>query len=255
MSQYRYLFGSPAAPRPPTSRQRCHTFILGAYPSAIYVRWMPPRVPPIAAVAIADEPEPFWDGHDEGDQVLRWCQSLHWKVGWGEVKLAGRLNGSSGAWLNGNVLAPLHLPRHAAWITDCIDVYHESKSVKSRLDSPQLRRLISRGKIPDRQLPPHPTEAQIVKCAQRERLSDELWECRPSRVITLGNAALRVFNTLLEQPTSLSKLSPGRSYGKSLSARTAHGLSVEWIPLAHPAAPVAYQDAHRRWKARPHPPA
>jgi len=250
MSQYRYLFGSPAAHRPPTARQRCHTLVLGAYPSALYVRWMPLRLSPITAVAIADEPEPFWDGHDEETQVLRWRHSIDWDLSWGEVRPAGRLNGSSGAWLNRNVLAPLELPRHGVWITDCIDVYHESKSAKARLDSPQFRRLISRGRIPDRQLPPHPTEAQIVKCAQLQRLSDELRDCHPTRVITLGNAALRVFNALLERPMSMTKLSPGRSYGNSLSTRTAHGLLVEWIPLAHPAAPAPYQEAHRRWKAR-----
>ena len=252
MSDHRFLFGTPAKPYVPSRKGHCGTFILGAYPSAIYVKWLPGKLPSIAAIAVADEPEPFWEGHDEVLLVLRWRQSLQWNSAWGEVQPAGRLNGSSGVWLKENVLDPLRLQRQAIWITDCLDIYHESKSAAARLDSPSFRRFMAQNRIPDRVLPAHPTEAQIVRGAQLERLNVELRECQPQRIITLGNAALRVFDGLLEKPGAHSKLSPDKTYGRPLSVRTAFGSSVEWIPLAHPAAPKAFQAAHMRWLTRLH---
>ena len=248
MTRYCYVFGAAALPRPSSAEDHRDTFILGAYPSAIHVKWMPTGLRPISAVAVANEPETFWEGNDEANQILLWRQSIRWNPDWGEVQSAKRLNGSSGVWLRDNVLTPLHLNRSATWITDCLDIYHESKSAAARLDSREFRRFMEQHRVPDRELPHHPTESQIVEDAQRQRISSELRECRPARVVTLGNAALRVFNGLLEQPASIDKLSPTRSYGRPFSVRTSDGLSVEWIPLAHPAAPAPYQEAHVRWK-------
>lgn len=252
MHEYAYIFGAPALPRPPSAVYPCETLILGAYPSALHVRWMSIDLASVAAVAVADEPEPFWDGRDESAQFLRWLKTIAWDSEWGEVAPAGRLNGSSGVWLTENVLCPLGLKREDVWITDCLDTYHESKGASVRLDSTQFRRLIARSAIPDRNLPAHPTEAQIVSGAQVDRLASGLRKCRPSRVITLDNAALRVFIRLLDQPPPLPRLSPDNTYGCPHSVRILLGSSAEWMPLAHPAAPAKYQESHRRWITRSH---
>jgi hypothetical protein len=73
---------------------------------------MPIHLRPIAAVAVADEPEPFWDGDNEDDRFQKWHESIAWNPAWGKV-LPARLNGFSGAWLRDNLMKPLGLHRSA----------------------------------------------------------------------------------------------------------------------------------------------
>jgi len=243
-----YLFGTPAEPRKPSSSTQSDWFILGAYPSALYIRWEPPGERPIAAVAVADEPEPFWAGKDQEIRIMEWADNLHWNPGWGRFTSPGKLNGSSGSWLFEKVFTPLRINRVEAWITDCLDLYHESKGAARRLNDPVLQHMIEEMKIRDRDLPAHPSESQIVSDAHYSRLRRELAVCRPRHVITLGNAALRVFANLMDDPPPIKRLAADRSYGRTFNVRIPGGNSADLLPLAHPAAPAAYQDAHKRWK-------
>jgi hypothetical protein len=244
---YSYLFGTPALPRKPSANSEKEWLILGAYPSALHVRWEPPDAPAISAVAVADEPESFWEGHDQKGRISEWAMLLPWREEWGQASSPGELNGSSGTWLTNNVLTPLRLSRGQTWITDCLDVYHESKGAAERLDAPQMRALLAELKIQDRNLPSHPNEDRIVQGAQLDRLRTELAECRPRHVVTLGNAALRVFGSLIEGPPPILSLSSDSSYGKEFVVRLLGGSSIELLPLAHPGAPAPYQAAHATW--------
>jgi hypothetical protein len=54
-----YPFGDPICARPPSADDPRSTWILGAYPSALHVRWEPPAgngLAPVAAFPVADEP-------------------------------------------------------------------------------------------------------------------------------------------------------------------------------------------------------
>ena len=103
-----FPFGRPVLPRPPSASTRRRVFILGAYPSALHVAWRPPRGKPIRAMAVDNEPVPFWNGHDEDDHVARWKAAVGFRdVEWGGVTRVGDLNGSSGLWVDNNVLGPL----------------------------------------------------------------------------------------------------------------------------------------------------
>ncbi len=70
-------------------------FLLGVYPSALHVRWTHPQYR-VAALAVAEEPYPFWDGADEVERVDRWRGEVGWQSEWGTAEPVGRLNGSSG---------------------------------------------------------------------------------------------------------------------------------------------------------------
>jgi hypothetical protein len=61
----------PARPSAQGGR-RCS--LLGAYPIALHIRWIPPSpdVEPAWALAIDNEPEPFWEGQDGLDRIGRW---------------------------------------------------------------------------------------------------------------------------------------------------------------------------------------
>jgi uracil-DNA glycosylase len=159
------------------------------------------------------------------------------------------MNGTSGAWVDVNVLAPLELSRDDVWITDCLDTYRTSVGVRNR-----LRHTYDRGRSafgwPAWDLPVHPSESEIVTEAVTEhedRLRSELQACRPERVITLGNAALRVFRHLCR--SGPKKLVADVTYGSALDAGV-DGRTVQWLPLAHPAAPKPYQAAHVAWIQR-----
>lgn len=247
MISYNYLFGTPALHRVPSGTGSSDWFILGAYPSAIHVRWDSPEGTKISAVAVADEPEPFWDGGNQQDHINRWADALPWKSSWGYVSPPGKLNGSSGIWLRDRVIHPLGINARDAWITDCLDIYHESKGAAKRLDAPRMQALMAELGIQDRNLPSHPNEDQIVKNAQLDRLRIELDECHPKIVITLGNAPLRVFTSLVEGVVPIGRLAPDSSYGRSYPVRVPGGLSIQFLPLAHPAAPERYQMAHLNW--------
>lgn len=97
-------------------------------------------------------------------------------------------------------------------------------------------------------MPPqaHPSESEIVQEAAADhhaRLLGELDHCQPEMVVTLGNAGARVFAELVGLPQA--KLSVA-GYGEPRTTEVA-GRAVTWYPLAHPAAPKPYQEAHARW--------
>lgn len=66
---------------------------------------------------------------------------------------------------------------------------------------------------------------------------------RPETIYTLGNAALRVLRELVDVTDAPKNLTVD-GYGAMLDVRLAGGHACRWVPLAHPAAPKAYQEAH-----------
>ena len=246
-----FLFGQPVLPAKPIADGPRQTFILGAYPSALHISWhVPGQRLPIRAVAVDNEPEPFWTGEDEQQRINRWCEAVSFSSRWGRVEPCGQYNGSSGVWVRTRVLDAFRIQHTSAWITDCLDTYHESTRATNRLDSNPISEAIQRLGIAPRHHLPHPSQTDIVKGAVRDhlrRLSEELHTARPDRIVTLGNAALQVFNSLVQTGGSqIRRLSADETYGTALSVRV-DGRPVEWIPLAHPAAPKVYQVAHDRW--------
>jgi hypothetical protein len=235
----------PPAPRP--------LFVLGAYPSALHVAWSP-QAPyrPIRAIAVDNEPEPFWNGSGELARIEAWKQAVSFEDAWGVVAACGRLNGSSGAWVDTRVLAPLKATRATAWITDCLDAYRCSAGLSARLADTYVPWAQEKG-LPLPSLATHPSESEIVREALHghlTRLKQELAAVAPEVIITLGNAALRVLRALVEVGADADpgrKLSHRRGeYGRPCAVRLT-GRLVNWLPLAHPAAPIPYQAAHTRW--------
>ena len=91
--------------------------------------------------------------------------------------------------------------RDDAWITDCLNNYFESDAAAKRLDSDRIASLMRSLSIPPRLHAPHPSESDIVhmaKAEHRNRLLEELDCASPETVVTLGNAALRVFGDLVD---------------------------------------------------------
>lgn len=248
-----FPFGRPVEPYRPADRSRRRVFVLGAYPSALHVRWQPPAPwRPITAVAVDNEPSPFWDGHDQAERVAAWKVAVAFQESWGEVQPAGRFNGSSGVWVLTQVLQPLALYPREVWFSDCLNTYRCSQGLARRLEDtyrPASRVL----GLPLPQLLPHPTEAQIVAEARAHhpRLRDELLAAQPDVVVTLGNAALRVLGELSGQPSPLPlRLTlDAAAYGQPTALAIAGLPPTRVLALAHPGAPPRYKTLHQNWLA------
>lgn len=239
-------FGRPARDIPRSARP-ADVLVLGAYPSALHIQWAPPDpFKPIKALAVDVEPEPFWNGSDEAERVRAWKHAVGWRAEWGSAGSAGRLNGSSGVWVDEHVLAPLGCKRGDAWITDCLHWYCASTGAAARIADTYAPFASERG-LPAARLPAHPSEHEIVRAAiahELPRLATELRAAAPALVVTLGNAALRVMREMVGDLPA--KLSPDAEYGRRHRTQF-EGRAFDVLPLAHPAAPRVYQDAHQRW--------
>lgn len=258
MTSFTFPFGKPVLPCAPSITGPRPVFTLGAYPSALHIRWQLPvsslkESRGIRAVAVDNEPEVFWDGNGEEALLRKWKESVGWNPAWGECSPVGHLNGSSGKWVNESVLKPLGISREEVWLTDCLTTYRLSKNLKLRLGDTYQAFSNQIKALPPYHLPPHPSENAIVReaiASQKNRLLEELQQAKPELVITLGNAALRVLRDLAAPVTGTlpQKLSAeAEVYGKRHQVRISHLGTVAWLPLAHPGARGKYQEIHDQW--------
>ena len=245
-----FPFGRPVLARPPSASTKRGMFILGAYPSALHVAWRPPAGKPIRAMAVDNEPVPFWNGERDGEYIAQWKAAVGFREGeWGTVAAAGKLNGSSGIWVDDNVLTPLGAGRDDVCISDCLDTYFSSDDGAARV-ADTYQPFAEGAGLPPARLAGHPSEDAIVEQGvrlHRGRLLRELSQAAPDVVVTLGNAALRVMRLTAAQNDGPAKLLADPSYGRERTL-TVGGRRIRWLPLAHPASPSAYKDAHARWR-------
>jgi hypothetical protein len=254
-----FAFGANILARPPSSNGRRQYYVLGAYPSGLHIHWTPPPLPghalrPVQAMIVDNEPSPFWDGDDAAVRYHQWLDQVEWRTAWGEVQPASeQYNGPTGRWMDQHILSPLGIRRAEACISDCLDVAHLSEAQAKRV-SDTYNPVSTIAGLPPCTLAPAPDEAKIVeeaKGAHLDRLHDELQQCQPRTVITLGNAALRVMSMLLDdvEPSAPKELVRA-AYGKPRSA-TFEGRQLKWLPLVHPRAGASipgWVETHTRWE-------
>jgi len=254
VSGNRYPFGQPVGDTSRSPDRAYSTMVVGAYPSALHVHWRPPASSGgrgITALAVADEPEPFWNGQDAAIWVDRWRSAVPFDPDEHGSVTPATANGTSGRALDEHYLTPLGLERTDCWITDCLTTYRASTAGQAAV-AERFSRWAEEAGVDAGHVPGHPTEGAIVREAlarHGERLIEEFDQTAPERVITLGNAALRVMSELLEVEGLPGQLEP-ETYGRSLLV-DARGTDVEWLPLAHPGAVdklARWKDVHGRWE-------
>ena len=226
----RFPFGAPVLPCGDRQPDPCDAFVLGAYPSAVHVRWTPPPstgLRAIAALAVDNEPTVFWDGSDADSRTLAW-KDQYLDPGWGEVRTA-RLNGPSGSWLRANILDPLTAAGAAnQFVTDCLTTYRLSTGAATRLDDTYEALAKQSSSLPKAKLQLHPSEIQIVHEAletQGERLQNQIQAARSEVIVTLGNAASRVVASLADAtgPGKLVEDGYGKPSTVSIAGVEPHG--------------------------------
>ena len=244
-----FPFGAPVERRAPSREQPAELFVLGAYPSALHVQWTPPvgsGLKPVRALAVDNEPSPFWMGENEAELVEKWKAARFDEAG-GTVVPAGGLNGSSGRWVVEHVLPAFDVEPEDVWFTDCLDTYRASDGQRERLDDTYSPFAAAHG-LPMASLLPHPSESQIVAEAVRdhlERLREELATASPTVVVTVGNAAARVFHAIVELDGDATGL-PKEGYGETQVVHW-QDRAIQWVPLIHPGAPPGWKKIHERW--------
>ncbi len=244
-----FPFGSPLLPARPSADGPSELFTLGAYPSAIHIRWVPPApLRPIRAMPIDNEPSPFWDGEDAAKRVREWLRRRRWDPAFGVATPADE-NGSSGRRLQDEVLTPLGYRLDDAWLTDSLDTYHGSVSVRRRIEDTYDPARTELGlSLPEVDLPTHPSTSAIVRGADVDRIAAELDVARPKTVVTLGQAALEVMRraTGSPGPPNLSRTGPyGEPYELRLGRRKA-----TWYAVVHPGQrDKDYRRLHDDWVA------
>lgn len=246
----RFPFGAPVLPRGTEVPDRAYSvLVLGAYPSALHVRWTPPGGygRPVTALPVDNEPTPFWDGDSAETQAEfeQWRQQW-FDPRWGSVTPAA-LNGPSGRDLVARWLAPLGYSREDAFITDCLPTARASDGVAARL-ADRYRPVVAGLGAPEVDLGQHPSENDIVTEALREeadRLTAQVRAVDPELVVTLGNAAARVLAGLGDERDLEARLRAD-SYGQERHVTIA-GRTVPWQALVHPATPKAWAERHLAW--------
>lgn len=246
-----FPFGAPVRACGDQLPEPSDALVLGAYPSAVHVRWTPPPsagLRPIAALAVDNEPTVFWDGADADARVDAW-KAQYFDQAWGDVSTA-RLNGPSGSWLHSHILEPLTVAGATNhFVTDCLTTYRLSTGAAARLDDTYEALAQKLSHLPSADLRPHPSETQIVREAlvtQVERLYSQLEAAQPNVVVTLGNAASRVIAKLAGATDSGQLVEEG--YGQP-STVSISNVEFSWIALVHPATPKVWQERHQAWLA------
>ena len=259
-SFFQYPFGRPLLSTRRSPAGKKPVFILGAYPSALHIKWIPPTMHIVKALAVDNEPEPFWDGSGELGLIENWKKQVGFQEEWGDAIPTNGFNGTSGSWLAEQVLKPLEIQREEAWITDCLYTYRLSARMKKRIGD-TYRPIAGIKNLPPSNILPHPSEDTIVYEVLSKHLPtlrEEVEAVEPDLVVTLGNAASRVFSGYLthrnenRDPALLptegkERVLSVRGYWRRLSVRLWSMREANWLPLAHPAAPRPYQTAHLTW--------
>ena len=222
------------------------TFVLGAYPSAVHVEWTPPRGlgRRVAALPVDNEPYPFWDGSGMDHFVERWRHEF-FRSEWGAVHPA-RLNGSSGRALYERWLAPLGVPLDDYFVTDCLPTSMMSTGVANVVKGGVYADLIVELGLPQVSMAAHPSENDIVKSATQhvDRISAQLAASGARRVVTLGNAAARVMQSVGGPGTG--GVLRAETYLQTRRVRL-QDREIEWHALVHPAVRAPWIERHDEW--------
>ena len=248
-----FPFGRPVLSMPARKARENGVFVLGAYPSALHVQWSPVGVKPIKALPVDNEPAPFWTGDDEEECIQRWRLAVGWDPAWGTVSAPTQAyNGSSGRSLVGDILSPLRLSLNEAWVTDCLNEYHMSEGVRTRLRE-DIGEALARINHSPSELRRHPSETTICRGAMRshrERIASELEQAGAPVAVTLGNAALRVFSEIVGRTDVPRLVADANRYGDPIDIQFA-GHRIRWYPVCHPGQrDPDYRSAHRAWMAK-----
>lgn len=239
----RFPFGQPVQPVTWQHPGPKPVLIIGVYPSAVHARWVDANGhTQIRAVAVANEPEPFWTGQDADTHVSAVAATVPDAVG--QLVPAPGHNGPSGQALDVSVLGPLGLTRDTIRVAD-VDNRYMANQAQQEAITRSYNQLVDQGIMPPVSWRPRRPITQIPP-DRSPSLAQELDEAAPEWVITLGDEPLRAIG--------MERLSV-EDYGVPTPASIL-GHKVQLLRLVHTrqqaghgARSPTWAQAHRLWAA------
>jgi hypothetical protein len=180
----RFPFGQPVTWQHPGAKP---VLIIGVYPSTVHARWVDANGrTQIRAVAVANEPEPFWTGQDADTHISAVAATVPGAAG--RVVPAPGHNGPSGQALDASVLGPLGLTRDRIRVAD-VDNRYMANQAQQEAITRSYNQLVDQGIVPPVSWRPRRAITQIPS-DRSPSLAQELDEAAPEWVITLGDEPL-----------------------------------------------------------------
>ena len=250
---YFFPFGQELHPLVQEDTSPKKVFVLGVYASAVHARWKLDGQIICQALAVASEPEIFWNGDPkEAKEII---SKIYIPPELGYLEPAGKqLNGPSAKVLDENILAPLGFTRKDAWLCDCLP--------ETRLNPSQVKALKEKyiPLIEEYSLNPVTVPTRPSTFCDKKRsaeITDELMRSEANLLVLLGDIPIAQYlKKVADVPFStLGEYVELYGYGNPTEVLI-EGKTIKILPLAHPrqigalgAHSEKWFNMHREWEA------
>ena len=227
-------------------------FVLGVYASAVHARWVRDGRVVCQALAVASEPDIFWNG--DPDEARAIIGRIPIPRALGALEPAdGRFNGPSAKALDDHILAPLGLTRADAWLCDCLPETRlnpaQQRAIRERYDP-----LIEAYGLNPVTIPPR--TGAFCDEARAAEITDELMRSGAELLVLLGDIPIAQYlKRVAGVPyASLRAYVERYGYGNPSTVEIG-GRQLRVLPLAHPrqvaglgAHSSGWRDIHGAWE-------
>ena len=228
---YHFPFGQMLHPLVQQDRSAKKVFVLGVYASAVHARWRNAGGIVCQALAVASEPEIFWDGNPEKARQI--IASIQIPPELGYLEPAGeQLNGPSAKVLKEHILAPLGFTRPEAWLCDLLPETRlnpgQVKAIREKYEPLMTQYGLNPVTIPKR-------PSRFCDENRSREITSELMESKAELLVLLGDIPIREYlNRVADVPfSSLQEYVDLYGYGNPVDI-TVGGKALQVLPLAHP---------------------
>jgi len=214
-----FPFGEPLRLVKQRDRSPKKVFVLGVYASAVHATWYPPDGKPVEALAVASEPEIFWNGENAAGII----DQIDVPSGAGKLEAADeKYNGPSGRTLDELYLKPMDLSRANVWLCDL---------VPHSFMNPDQKKAIIKYNLPAASIPEKPLE--LTDELRRNEIIAELEESQADTIILLGDDPIKWFLSYVSERKETRLAEFGRrTYGSEILVNI-NGKKYKVIPLVH----------------------
>jgi len=223
-----FPFGEPLRILRQQDRTPKKVFVLGVYASAVHARWYSPDGRVIGeALAVASEPEIFWNGENAAEIISR--ITVPSEVGY--LKAAeDKYNGTSGRALDELYLAPLGFSRSNAWLCDLVPHSFMNEN-QEKVIRTRYAPLCEKYNLPIASIPEKPVS--LIDEKRRNEIVAELEESQAETIILLGDDPLKWFLSFVSDCKKTRLAEFGRNtYGSPVSVNI-NGKIYQVLPLVH----------------------
>lgn len=249
---YYFPFGQELRPLVQEDRTPKKVFVLGVYASAVHARWQKDGETICQALAVASEPEIFWDGNLLETHLILNAIDMPEELG-RLVPASRQLNGPSARVLEENILSPLGYARKDAWLCDCLPETRlnpgQVKAVREKYEPLVKKYHLNPVTIPER-------PRSFCDAARSKEITAELMESEAELLILLGDIPIgQYLRRAADVPyATLGEYVELYGYGTATEV-TIQGKTLKVLPLAHPrqigglgAHSEKWFDAHKEWE-------